>query len=115
MSGEGSDEIFAGYNRSGIFLKDSISNFEKVNGMLSGYFSENKDSKNFFCVENMNDCYFDTSKSYSSLKYFRAFTTEQDCKEKETEFNNYNWYLCYNERNYNWGGIEGKFSRLFKC
>jgi len=84
-----------------VSCQNEATNLNKNNG-LSWYLCElSKDSKNFFCVENMNDCYFDTSKSYSSLKYFRAFTTEQDCKEKETEFNNYNWYLCYNERNYN--------------
>lgn len=61
------------------------------------------DSRDYFCAESMNDCYFDTSSTYSPLQYVDAFTTEGDCKEKETEFNNNRWYLCHNGNgeNYN--------------
>ncbi|MBI4116578.1 asparagine synthase (glutamine-hydrolyzing) [Candidatus Pacearchaeota archaeon] len=51
LSGEGSDEIFAGYNRSGIFLKNNIPDAEKINCMISGHFSNAEDKKIFFSGE----------------------------------------------------------------
>ncbi|MDP3918511.1 MAG: hypothetical protein Q8Q35_01220 [Nanoarchaeota archaeon] len=84
--------------------------------------SPNEDNQNYYCAENMNDCYYDIEDESYPLDYAGVFATEESCREIENRFNSNRWQLCHNKGDYNCqlglencGELTNSFSDFWTC